>query len=771
MAEPTERARPDAARPPVDAAALEALLAHIDEALLGIAADGTVTWASPGVRRVLGHDPRALVGQSILDYLHPDDRHDAASSLVRWSGRSGAPRGESHQVLDANGEWIEVSYDASTGPEVAPFGDVVLTLRPADAVDRSERELRARDVAEARLVRLATVFLTRPPSEFELALNAAMEELAGLEWITRLSVWRLDGEHMARCAVWEAPVQYPTVPLPERVRVERSIVLRRIAALAEVHIRSVRHLPDEWGAERELLLEAGVRSMLAVPMVEAGQCSGMLMAEVTLAEIAFGATHLSTLRSAAGVLGAAFARAEAARRLEHLEQTDRLTGIPNRVAFDTALRRALVSVEAGADIGVAVGIVDLDRFKVVNDALGHVAGDRLLADVAARLAESAPEGVLLARLGGDELLVVASGVADAGASRQLMELLLEPLRHPFEVGGRPFVLTASAGVAHTGSAEIDGVELLRRADVAMYQAKAEGGARVVGADDTLAEPLARQLRRASEIRTAVETEAIDVWFQAEWDLVEGRVLGAEALARWPHPTEGLLEAAAFLPTVEETGQIVRMGEQVLRKALWSLGRWLDAGLDREFVLRVNVSAHQLRGSGSSGLVALVAEALDDAGVPGTMLCLELTESALLTDPDHAVSVLGELRTLGVGLAVDDFGTGYSSMLYLKRLPISWLKVDRAFVAGLPDDAGDTAIVRATVQLSAALGLGVTAEGLERPEQRDALVDLGCTRAQGFHLSRPEPDEQLAGRLGLDLAGADPPHAASVPRPSAIRGFA
>ena len=730
-----------------DRALLAALLHHVDEAVVALDAEGRITWASPAVRTLLGHDPSAIVGTGVLELLHPDEAEAALDSVLRWAGRPGAPRGQVQRVRAADGTWVPLRYDALAGPQVAAVGDLVLTLRRADhgGAAPAGADLRARDETGARLVRLASAFLDARPSAFDAALDAAMADLSGLEWVTRLSVWRRLDRRFVRRATWEAAANRPEEPLPERLPLDGSALLRRLGALEEVHVRSVAHLPDDWQEDREALAAAGVRSALAVPLAAAGRCEGFLLAEVTLEDATFDASHLTTLRSAAAILTAAFARHDAEAELRRRALQDPLTGLGNRFAFDELLEAAVARLGRGRSRGVAVALIDLDRFKVVNDALGHRAGDRLLAEVIARMAAATTEGTTMARLGGDELLVLHDDVADVDEAVARTQDLVQALATPFDLGDRPWVLTASVGVAHADDAGVAPGELLRRADVAMYRAKAAGGARIATDDEATRTEVARRVRREGELRAALDARDLVVHHQGEWDLRTGRLVGAEALVRWPHPDEGLLTAAEFIPMAEESDLIVPLGTWVLEQACRELAAWRAAGLDEGFVLRVNLSARQLR---QDGLVAQVAGVLERTGVDAAALCLELTESALLADPEGAVALLGELRHLGVGLAVDDFGTGYSSMLYLKRLPLTSLKIDRAFVAGLPDDHGDEAIVRACLQLAEALDLEVTAEGVEDGAQRDALVALGCHRAQGFLLSRPEPATDLAGRLGL-----------------------
>jgi EAL domain-containing protein (putative c-di-GMP-specific phosphodiesterase class I) len=316
---------------------------------------------------------------------------------------------------------------------------------------------------------------------------------------------------------------------------------------------------------------------------------------------------------------------------------------------------------------------------------------------------------------------------------------LEP---PFDVGGRPFRLTASAGVAHAADSE-DAEELIRRADVAMYRAKEQGGDRIVMDDEAMRDEVTARLRHEAELRTAVEGDGLEVHLQGEWSLPDRRLLGAEALARWRRPDGDLVAAGSFIPLAEECGLIHALGTRVLSETCDVVAGWMAQDRHDGFSVRVNLSPLQLR---QDELADQIAGVLETSGLPAEHLCLELTESALLDDPERALRVLGSLRDLGVGLAVDDFGTGYSSLLYLKRLPVTSLKIDRAFVSGLPDDAADRAIVAAVVRLADEMGFDVTAEGVETEEQATTLVELGCVRAQGYLLSRPEPADDMAVRL-------------------------
>jgi len=329
-------------------------------------------------------------------------------------------------------------------------------------------------------------------------------------------------------------------------------------------------------------------------------------------------------------------------------------------------------------------------------------------------------------------------VRDSGEVTEHVRRLQRTLGPPFEAQGRPLLLTASAGIVMVTDPITSGPELISRVDLVMQQARTLGGERIGVEDEALHVQVAARLVRQNELRAALDEDRFEPWFQGEWDLADNTLVGAEALARWHHVHDGLVEASGFIDLAEQCGIIAEMGERILRQACAAAARWPEP-----MVLRVNLSARQLQ---EVDVRALVASALEESGLPAERLCLELTETALLVDPAHAVGVLDALRADGVGLAVDDFGTGYSSLLYLKRLPVTSVKIDQSFVSGLPTNPDDRAIVAAVVELSTLLGIEVVAEGVETTEQRDALLELGCRRAQGFLLSRPEPADAFAARI-------------------------
>jgi diguanylate cyclase (GGDEF)-like protein len=416
---------------------------------------------------------------------------------------------------------------------------------------------------------------------------------------------------------------------------------------------------------------------------------------------------------------------------EHLAMHDPLTGLPNRTLFMDRVAHAIAG--AGRDARtVAVLLLDLDRFKDVNDALGHGAGDVLLAELAGRLGGVVRAGDTVARLGGDEFAIVVPDAGDREAVGRLAERLETALAVPVVVDGLPIEVEASVGAALHPEHGDDAETLLRRADIAMYVAKRSRCRHALYTDGSDRDS-AERVGLIADLRGAMEAGQLVCHYQPKADLATGEVRGVEALLRWQHPRRGLVPPGEFIPAAEHTGLIGPLTMHVLDVALADARRWRDAGTP--LTVAVNLAAPNLA---DRGLPAQVARALDRHGLPGDALELEITETAMLSDPERAEQVLAELAAMRVTVALDDFGTGYSSLARLGRLPLHALKVDRTFVARMHDGGGHAAIVRSTVDLGHNLGLQVVAEGVERPEDWDALRALGCDVAQGYGIARPMP---------------------------------
>jgi diguanylate cyclase (GGDEF)-like protein len=425
--------------------------------------------------------------------------------------------------------------------------------------------------------------------------------------------------------------------------------------------------------------------------------------------------------------------AGASRRLRHQALHDALTGLPNRTLLHRRAERDL-----RGDDPAAMLLIDLDRFKEVNDTLGHDYGDALLVEVAERLGAALRRGDTLARFGGDEFAVLVAGAPDRAAVIELAGRLQEALRRPFALRGVAVELEASIGVALYPEHGTTAGRLLQRADVAMYEAK-RGGHGIVtytAERDPYSED---RLGLLAELRRAIERDELVLHYQPKVSLRTGELTGVEALVRWQHPIRGLLGPDEFVPLAERTGAAADLTRWVVDHALAQCAAWREDGID--LPVAVNLAAANIV---DVTLPDAIGALLERYGVSAERLECEISEHTVMADPVRATAVLGGLRELGVGLSLDDFGTGHSSLSYLKRLPLDEVKIDRSFVAGMADDDNDAVIVRSTIDLARNLGLRVVAEGVETAEVMDALRELRCDVAQGYHISRPLP----AGDLDL-----------------------
>jgi diguanylate cyclase (GGDEF)-like protein/PAS domain S-box-containing protein len=415
---------------------------------------------------------------------------------------------------------------------------------------------------------------------------------------------------------------------------------------------------------------------------------------------------------------------------------DELTGLPNRALFRRRLEETL-SAGVGSKEKIAVAFADLDRFKAINDTLGHATGDRLLQIAGERLANLAPEGALVARLGGDEFAILLPSGAAVDAAR-FGQTLIDAFAQRFELDGRTLYAPLSIGISLYPEDGENAAELQRSADAALSRAKAAGGNGLRFYSANVHRRAVDRLSLEADLRTAIEREQFTLHYQP----IVGAgaiIVGAEALIRWPHPKAGLVPPSEFIPLCEETGLIVPLGRWVLRRALAQMREWSAQGAEPSRVA-INVSARQLL---DPNLIDIVRDALEDGAFPADRLELEITESAVMSDLAGAKRAVAEVKKLGVSFALDDFGTGYSALSYLKHFPVDALKIDRAFVRDLPSDRGDAAIVSAIVGLGHALNLRVVAEGVETAAQAALVRRLGCDEQQGFYYAQALPPEEFA----------------------------
>ncbi|NIE75675.1 EAL domain-containing protein [Pantoea sp. Ap-967] len=430
------------------------------------------------------------------------------------------------------------------------------------------------------------------------------------------------------------------------------------------------------------------------------------------------------------------ARRASEERLRYLAHYDELSGLANRALFRLRLLEASQRVRHSGR-SLALLHIDLDRFKLLNESLGHELADQLIRKIARRIASTVPEADTVARLSGDEFAVLFDGYSNLSSLVRVTTRLLNKLRVPQRLNDHEVVVSASVGISMLTDASLDVDTLISQADMAKQHAKHLGGDNFQFYTESLRASTLERLQLETQLRRALEEGQLLVYYQPKLCLRTGRLHAAEALVRWQHPQRGMVPPGEFIGLAEETGLIAPMGEFVLRRACEHACQWLRDGL--EVRVSVNLSVYQLR---QGKLVSLVRQVLEETGLAPQQLELELTESQLLDNVEHIITTFEQLHTLGVQLAIDDFGTGYSSLSYLKRLPVDYVKIDQAFIRGLHEGSQDAAITRAIITMAGSLGLKVVAEGVETPQQLAFLREQACDEAQGYLISRPIPEPEF-----------------------------
>jgi diguanylate cyclase (GGDEF)-like protein len=507
-------------------------------------------------------------------------------------------------------------------------------------------------------------------------------------------------------------------------------------------------------AEHNQLLAAAIpngRNLLVAPMIAEGMPVGAIVVEHHSRSV-FGVERrvLSVIAQFASVAALNFRNAVLLRHVQDLAERDSLTGAANRRMFQQALEQTLAAARKGTSRVTAVLFLDVDDFKVVNDSLGHAAGDALLVAVTERIGALVREGDLVARLGGDEFAILTSDDGDLHRSRAMAERLVRELRTPYLIRDEQVQVTASIGIASVRGKEQSAEEVLRNADVAMYMAKANGKARFAIFDPGMHAAIRERHELGAQLQRAVELDQLRLVYQPIVEIGTGRVAGLEALVRWQHPERGLIAPEDFIEIAEENGAILPIGSWVLREACQHAGNWQREGLTPKGVfLCVNVSAREVQ---QPDFVASVKTTLEEAGVEPSSLMLEITETALLKATGPTMDTLAELRELGVRVVIDDFGTGYFSLSHLRQFPVDALKIASEFVQGSNTDARSAALAGAIVALSQSLGIATVAEGIETGEQAKRMESLGCTYGQGFFYAAPMEQAEIdTGVAGLATA--------------------
>ena len=646
--------------------------------------DGTITWVSPSVTDIFGWLPDEVVGRHVQTFMHPDDL------VVNSPRRSrvidgGGERGQAEiRFLDSAGEWRWVGLTGRVlrDEEGAPLGGIE-SLRDISA------EMAAR------------VALEDSERQFRLAMQGSPEGMAVVGLDRRfLSVNPALARGLGHDIGWFAGRCIDEIIFADDLDADHSVCSRLLADEAESRAQERRLLAAD-GSLRWVLHSIGLlRDHDGKPLFFVSHFQDITVRKSAERDLEFAATH------------------------------DPLTGLSNRANLVDEIRRAL-SASHRSQRPTAVVMLDLDHFKFVNDSLGHATGDELIRQAAERIRSTVRDGDLVARQGGDEFVVVIRDLDDPTEAVRLAQRLVEAFRSPVRVEHTELFTTASVGISVSrGGTDVDA--LLAEADTAMYVAKDEGRDRLSLFNDELRAAVTERLRIENGLRHALERDEFRVWYQPEVDLRTGALTAVEALLRWDHPDGDFYTADAFISVAEESGLIVEIGALVIRRACGEAALWAAAWPERDFTVRINLSTRQLA---EADLLHTIDAALQTTGVDPGRLCFEITETAILRDiPTVSVNLQG-IHERGIALAVDDFGTGYASLTYLRQLPISVLKLDRSFVAGIATDDFDRRLVSGVIGLARNLGIMVTAEGVENPAQADMLRGLGCRRAQGFLYSK------------------------------------
>ncbi|HEV3226603.1 MAG TPA: EAL domain-containing protein [Acidimicrobiales bacterium] len=662
-----------------------ALVAHATDVITVVDEDGMITYESPPITDVLGYRPDERVGTFASDRVHPDDRRVLAEGMAHLRQHPDSVVRVEVRVRHANGSWRWCStairsllHVPSVNAFVCNSHDVTGERQAAQALSDSETTFRMLFAANPRPM-----------------------------W-----VWDLKTLHFLE--VNEAALRHYGYTRDEFLAM-RVVDIRPpedVPALMTT-IRNLQPTLSNGGTWRHRLKDGRLIDVQITshPLTFAGR-------EAVLVDV-----HDVTEQNALE------------EQLRHQAFHDPLTNLANRPLFTDRVEHAL-KVRRPSGRGLAVLLLDLDRFKTINDSLGHSTGDELLIAVGQRLVRCLRPGDTAARLGGDEFVVLVEDVGDLAEATGLAGRIIDELRAPFDVSGRDVVIRASVGIVWHRGGDVTADELVRNADAAMYAAKSSGTGTWRVFESAMHDAALARLEMEGQLRVAIERDELRLHYQPLVALASNEVVGYEALLRWQHPTRGLVPPMEFVPTAEDTGLIIPIGTWVLSEACAAAMQWQPRDGGQPLDLSVNLSARQLF---DPGLVDVVRGAIESTGIEPGRLTLEITESVLMEDTECAVSQLNALKEIGVCIAIDDFGTGYSSLSYLRSFPVDVLKIDKSFTDSVAVDVEGACFVQAILHLAQVLRVTTVAEGIEQRAQADRLRELGCDQAQGFYFGRPMPE--------------------------------
>lgn len=714
-----------------------ALVDQSDDYIIVLERDGTVRYMSPSAERLLGPVMANVPGHNAFSFIHPEDVERVMATFFDLVQEPGGQRRLSYRSIAPDGVWRHSEVVATNLFHDPDVEGVVVNSRDVTAGRRFERLV----VGQAEVLEMV---VGGAPLSDSLAAIAGMVEEA------------LEGSTCQICLVSAETGALSTLAAPS---LSPSFCEAVESLLDQSCAEQFAELPpilmadhEQWSQVRRIPGGERFTRCNVVPFggIGSGEVRGFMF--VYRGEPFLGLTEedphtLDRVRSLSQVV---IQRTLAEEALAHQSTHDPLTGLANRLLLFEGLEHALARARRRFSM-LGVLFLDVDRFKLVNDSLGHAAGDLVLSELAQRLTTAVRPFDIMARFGGDEFVVICEEIGHPAEATVIAERIAEVLRTPMELAGREYFLNVSIGIA----LDVGGVSgpeaLLRDADTAMYRAKDRGGNCYEVFDRTLRRQARERLEVEGGLRRSLDREELFVVYQPVVRLPSAEVVGFEALVRWAHPDRGLQLPDRFIPLAEETGLIGPIGAHVLEVACTQAASWERMCGDSPAPwVSVNLSPRQLS---DSTIVQTVARTLERTGLDPSLLCLEITESAAMDESPATVRALQSLHRLGVRLAIDDFGSGYSSLAYLKQMPVDAIKIDRSLAAGLGTDPGDSAIVGAVVAMAATLGIDVVVEGVESPEQVAELVELRCPHAQGFYYGVPTLAETL---VGVPTSSGGPP---------------
>jgi diguanylate cyclase (GGDEF)-like protein/PAS domain S-box-containing protein len=703
---------------------------------------GRWRYVSPQIEDILGYTPEEWLAEPTLwsRSLHPEDRERAISQETRRTIGNRNPPPLDYRMVTRDGRTVWILDEAVLEPDELGVPVWHGVLYDITERKKAEQELRRSAAQQAAVARLGGKALKDGAPDTLMAEAAAV--LTEIEGVDGACVWEVgrDGRRLRLRAGLEGR-------LAGSERASAALDSHAGAALdSKLHV-----IVDDWSTETRFsmppaLRVVGMRSSLAVPIEGKERPFGVLDIHSTEPN-RFTPQDVHFVQASANVLADAIERHAADQALRHRVLHDSLTGLPNRLSFVDSLNEALRrSTASGSPVGIL--FLDLDNFKLINDSMGHHAGDELLRAVAPRLRSHLRPGDIVARFGGDEFGILVDRLADEDEAVAIADRIAAAFAEPYAMHGVDHFVSASIGIAvarPSAREPIDADLLIRDADAAMYRAKERGRARCELFDAEMRAGALRRLEVERELRHALERNELELHYQPLIALRSGEITGLEALVRWRHPKRGLLDPGDFVSIAEDSGMIDSIGRWVQENACRQILEWHELRPDqRPFDVSVNLSARQVT---NRELAASIAEILAGTGLDPVHLLLEITESVLVEESATARGTLEALSETGVGLVLDDFGTGYSSLAYLNRFPFDALKVDRSFIDALGVEQERTAIVEAIIGMARALSLDVIAEGVENEAQLSELRRLGCDYAQGHFFSRPLPVEKISALLG------------------------